>query len=106
MGKSFQPDGVNIRFSALYCQLKLKLWAFKAAIDRPTNSSARQLPIDRFWELTFGENSRVGKNVQKFGGDWDIHPYSFDPYFKNIGIQTMCNSSSKREAHHASKKKN
>jgi hypothetical protein len=31
-----------------------------------------------------------------------MHRYSFDPYFMNIRIQTMCNSFFERETHHAS----
>jgi hypothetical protein len=32
---------VNFRFCILCCQLKLKFWAFKGAIDRPMNRSLR-----------------------------------------------------------------
>jgi hypothetical protein len=74
--------------------LKLKFWAFKAVIDRPMHHSVRQLPIERFSE-------RVRGSVQKFG-DWDMHPYSFEPYFKNMGIQAMHDSTFERETYHVS----
>jgi hypothetical protein len=34
-----------------------------------------------------------------------MHPYPFDSYFKNIGIQKMHDSSFERETHHTSSNK-
>jgi hypothetical protein len=74
--------------------LKLKFWAFKTAIDRPMNHNVRKLPIERFSARVWGasKNSAIGTCIT----------YSFDPYFKNIGIQTMRDSTFERETHHVS----
>ena len=51
------------------------------------------------------ERERKMAHVRASVGDWDMHTYSFDSYFKNIGIQTMNDSSFERETHHASSDK-
>jgi len=52
------------------------------------------------------ELERKMARVRASVGDWDMHTYSFDSYFKNIGIQTMHDSSFERGTHQASSDKN